>query len=77
MRRLKRGIYRNVPDNINQYYQRLSLPSLLVTGSHSDVCIPAFLRTFVKKSNIEHLCFEDGGHMFPFEKTTASSKDYY
>ena len=62
------SIYRNVPDNINQYYQRLSVPSLLVTGSHSDVCIPAFLRTFVKKSNVEHLIFEEGGHMFPLEK---------
>jgi pimeloyl-ACP methyl ester carboxylesterase len=32
------------------------------------VCIPAFLRTFVKKSNVEHLIFEEGGHMFPLEK---------
>ena len=71
---IEASIYRNVPDNINQYYQRLSVPSLLVTGSHSDVCIPAFLRTFVKKSNVEHLIFEDGGHMFPLEKPQLVAK---
>ncbi|MFT5925139.1 MAG: pimeloyl-ACP methyl ester carboxylesterase [Paraglaciecola sp.] len=68
------SIYRNVPHNINQYYQRLSLPSLLITGSHSDVCIPFFLSSFVKKSNVEHLIFEDGGHMFPLEKPQQVAK---
>jgi pimeloyl-ACP methyl ester carboxylesterase len=71
---IEASIYRNVPDNINQYYQSLSVPSLLVTGSHSDVCIQAFLRTFVKKSNIEHLIFENGGHMFPLEKPQRVAK---
>jgi len=65
---IEASIYRNVPHNINQYYQRLSVPSLLVTGSNSDVCLPSFLATFVKKTHIEHLIFEDGGHMFPLEK---------
>jgi pimeloyl-ACP methyl ester carboxylesterase len=32
------------------------------------VCLPSFLATFVKKTYIEHLIFEDGGHMFPLEK---------
>lgn len=65
---IEASIYRNVPHNINQYYKRLSVPSLLVTGRHSDVCIPALLATFIKKSKMEHLIFEDGGHMFPLEK---------
>jgi len=65
---IEASIYRNVPHNINQFYQRLSVPGLLVTGSHSDVCIPSLLGTFVKKSKIEHLIFQEGGHMFPLEK---------
>jgi pimeloyl-ACP methyl ester carboxylesterase len=68
------SIYRNVPHNINQFYQRLLVPGLLVTGSRSDVCIPSFLSTFVKKSKIEHLIFKDGGHMFPLEEPQPVAK---
>jgi pimeloyl-ACP methyl ester carboxylesterase len=71
---IEASIYRNVPHNLNQYYKRLSVPGLLVTGSNSDVCIPAFLKTFIKKSNIEHLIFEGGGHMFPLEKPQQVAK---
>jgi pimeloyl-ACP methyl ester carboxylesterase len=71
---IEASIYRNVPHNINQFYQRLSVPGLLVTGSHSDVCIPSLLGTFVKKSKIEHLIFKDGGHMFPLEKPQLVAK---
>jgi pimeloyl-ACP methyl ester carboxylesterase len=71
---IEASIYRNVPHNINQYYKRLSVPGLLVTGSNSDVCLPTMLRTFIKKSNIEHLIFEDGGHMFPLEKPQQVAK---
>jgi pimeloyl-ACP methyl ester carboxylesterase len=71
---IEASIYRNVPHNLNQYYKRLSVPGLLVTGSHSDVCIPSMLGTFVKKSNIEHLIFENGGHMFPLEKPQQVAK---
>lgn len=71
---IEASIYRNVPHNINQYYKRLSVPGLLVTGSHSDVCIPSFLTNFIKKSNIEHVIFQDGGHMFPMEKPIQVAK---
>ena len=71
---IEASIYRNVPHNINQYYKRLSVPGLLVTGSDSDVCTPSFLATFVKKSKIEHLIFEGGGHMFPMEKPQQVAK---
>lgn len=71
---IEASIYRNVPHNINQYYKRLSVPGLLVTGSHSDVCIPSFLATFIKKSKIEHFVFEDAGHMFPLEKPKQVAK---
>lgn len=71
---IEASIYRNVPHNMNQYYKRLSVPGLLVTGSHSDVCIPSLLGTFVKKSEIERLVFEGGGHMFPLEKPHQVAK---
>jgi carboxypeptidase C (cathepsin A) len=32
------------------------------------------LSSFVKKSNVEHLIFEDGGHMFPLEKPQQVAK---
>jgi pimeloyl-ACP methyl ester carboxylesterase len=71
---IEASIYRNVPDNLNRFYKRLSVPALLVTGSHSDVCIPAFYSTFVKKTKIEHLIFQEGGHMFPLEKPQQVAK---
>lgn len=71
---IEASIYRNVPHNLNQYYKRLAVPGLLITGSHSDVCIPSFLATFLKKSKIEHLIFEEGGHMFPLEKPKQVAK---
>jgi pimeloyl-ACP methyl ester carboxylesterase len=71
---IEASIYRNVPHNINQYYKRLTVPGLLVTGSDSDVCIPSLLATFVKKSKIEHVIFEGGGHMFPMEKPQQVAK---
>jgi pimeloyl-ACP methyl ester carboxylesterase len=71
---IEASIYRNVPHNINQYYKRLAVPGLLVTGSHSDVCIPSMLGTFIKKSKMEHLVFEGGGHMFPLEKPQQVAK---
>ena len=40
---------------------------LIVTGGNSDVCVPAFLSTFIKKSKIEHMILPDRGHMFPLE----------
>ena len=71
---IEASIYRNVPHNLNQYYTRLSVPGLLITGSHSDVCIPSLLSTFVKKSKIEQQIFADGGHMFPLEKPQQVAK---
>ncbi|AGH46142.1 alpha/beta fold hydrolase [Paraglaciecola psychrophila] len=71
---IEASIYRNVPHNINQYYNRLSVPGLLVTGNRSDVCIPSLLGTFVKKVNIEHQIIEDAGHMFPLERPQLVAK---
>jgi pimeloyl-ACP methyl ester carboxylesterase len=65
---IEASIYRNVPHNLNRYYTKLKVPSLLLTGSNSDVCTPAFLKSFIKKSNIEQQLVKGGGHMFPMEK---------
>jgi pimeloyl-ACP methyl ester carboxylesterase len=64
---IEANIYRNVPHNINKYYKRLQVPALLVTGGNSDVCVPALLSTFIKKTKIEHMVLPDRGHMFPLE----------
>lgn len=60
-------IFRNVPHNINQFYAKLKVPSCLVTAQNSQVCTPAFLKHFIKKTNIEHIVVPDLGHMFPLE----------
>ncbi|WP_299078474.1 alpha/beta hydrolase [uncultured Paraglaciecola sp.] len=65
---IEASIYRNVPHNLNKYYQRLSVPGLLLTGSNSDVCVPALLGSFVKKTKIEQKVFAGHGHMFPLEQ---------
>jgi pimeloyl-ACP methyl ester carboxylesterase len=64
---IEADIYRNVPHNINKYYKRLQVPALLVTGGNSDVCVPAWLSTFIKKTKVEHMVLPDTGHMFPLE----------
>lgn len=60
-------IYRNIPHNLNQYYKRLKVPALIVTGGESEVCIPALLSTFIKQTKIEHMVLAGRGHMFPLE----------
>jgi pimeloyl-ACP methyl ester carboxylesterase len=64
---IEANIYRNVPHNLNRYYKRLKVPALIVTGGNSDVCVPALLSTFLKKTKIEHMVLPDRGHMFPLE----------
>ena len=64
---IEANIYRNVPHNLNKYYKGLQVPALLVTGGKSDVCVPAWLSTFIKKTKIEHLVIPYRGHMFPLE----------
>jgi pimeloyl-ACP methyl ester carboxylesterase len=64
---IEANIYRNVPHNLNRYYKRLQVPALLVSGGKSDVCVPAFYSTFIKKTKIEHMVLPGRGHMFPLE----------
>jgi pimeloyl-ACP methyl ester carboxylesterase len=61
------NIFRNVPHNINSYNGQLKVPSLLVTGQYTTVCIPRLINPFVKATKIEHKRFANGGHMFPLE----------
>lgn len=65
---IEANIYRNVPHNINQYYKRLKVPALLITGENSDVCVPPLLSTFIKQTKIEQQIVKGAGHMFPLEQ---------
>jgi pimeloyl-ACP methyl ester carboxylesterase len=67
-------IFRNVPDNIHQYYARMTVPSCLITADNSQVCIPAYLNHFVKNTQIEHLRVPMAGHMFPLERPVEVAK---
>ncbi len=59
-------IFRNVPDNLDNYSGRLQCPALLVTGESSTVCMPAMRDVFIKQNELEHITTK-GGHMFPLE----------
>lgn len=65
---IEANIFRNVPSNINQYYNRVKCPALLVTGEHTTVCTARLIEPFIKGNKIEHSVFKQGGHMFPLEK---------
>ena len=61
-------IFRTIPDNLPAFAKRLQVPSVLITGKHTDVCIPVLRNPFLKSNSIiEHIEFAKGGHMFPLE----------
>ena len=64
-------IFRNVPHNIHRYYGRMTLPSCLVTAELSQVCVPANINHFKRKTGIAHQTFAGAGHMFPLEQPEA------
>lgn len=62
------NLFRTVPLNIHQYYGKLSVPSLLVTGENTTVCLPHRIKPFLKGNNSHHKIIAKGGHMFPLEQ---------
>jgi pimeloyl-ACP methyl ester carboxylesterase len=68
------NIYRNVPCNINQYYSKLKVPALLLTGQNSEVCVPQLIKSFVKNNQIQRKVIAGGGHMFPLEQPQKVAK---
>ncbi len=61
-------IFRNMPTNLAKFKQKLTMPSALIMGEHSDVSPAYFFKRFAKlNSNIE-LHSINAGHMFPLEK---------
>lgn len=70
---IEANIFRNIPDNINQYFGKLQCPAVLLTGDQTDVCRPRYLRNFIKGNNIDHKIV-NGGHMFPLEYPEQTAK---
>ncbi|CAI8236072.1 MAG: Uncharacterised protein [Glaciecola sp. HTCC2999] len=68
------GIFRHMPTNIHQYYQRCQVPSLLLTGSATNVTMPLFVKPFLKGNpSMEHSLVE-GGHLFVLETPTKTAQ---
>lgn len=61
-------IFRTVPTNIKEFYGKLTVPAVLVTGEKSTVCLPRLMSPFIKHNQIEHIQVSSGGHMFPLEQ---------
>lgn len=66
-------IFRTIPTHLHTLYGKVTVPSLLLTGTHTDVTMPFLRRGFLRKQT--NFCHEEvtGGHMFPLEhpKETA------
>lgn len=62
------NIFRTIPHNLPDFAGQLTLPSILVTGINTDVCVPVLRKPFLKRNPIvEHIEFAHGAHMFPLE----------
>ncbi len=61
-------IFRNMPTNLAKFKQKLTIPSALIMGEHSDVSPAYFFKRFAKLNNNIELHTINAGHMFPLEK---------
>ncbi|MFT6268217.1 MAG: pimeloyl-ACP methyl ester carboxylesterase [Alphaproteobacteria bacterium] len=62
------NIFRTIPHNLPTYAGKLRVPSVLMTGKNTDVCVPVLRKPFLKANpSIVHIEFEKGKHMFPLE----------
>ncbi|MEW9798644.1 alpha/beta fold hydrolase [Alteromonas sp. CYL-A6] len=64
------AIFRHVPHNLSSFSGKLRCPAVLVTGEHTNVCVPAMRNRFIKANKLEHTRLP-GGHMFPLEHPKA------
>ena len=66
---IEANIFRTIPHNLPSYKGKLRVPSTLITGKNTNVCVPVLRNPFLKNNSvIEHLELDFGGHMFPLEK---------
>ena len=69
-------IFRTIPDNLHKQYGRLQAPCYLLTGKHTEVCVPKLRNRFIKGNpTVTHKALNFGGHMFPLEKPTEIASD--
>lgn len=62
------NIFRTIPHNLPTYAGKLRVPSVLITGKNTDICIPVLRNPFLKANpSITHIEFKKGKHMFPLE----------
>lgn len=62
------NIFRTIPLDISRFYGKLTVPSLLVTGESTKVCVAKLIAPFIKRNHIRHMVLKKGGHMFPLEQ---------
>lgn len=62
------NIFRTIPHNLHSFSGQLKIPTSLITGRYTDVCVPVLRKPFLKANpSIKHIEFEKGKHMFPLE----------
>ena len=61
-------LFHNIPDDLNQLKDQLTVPATLVTASKGSVMTPALVRRFLRSFPIEHLSVDFGGHLFALEQ---------
>ncbi|MFT4655280.1 MAG: pimeloyl-ACP methyl ester carboxylesterase [Patiriisocius sp.] len=62
------NIFRTIPHNLPTYAGKLKVPSVLITGKNTDVCVPVLRKPFLKTNpSVTHIEFKKGKHMFPLE----------
>ena len=66
------NIFRTIPHNLPSFKGKLSIPSTLITATHTTVCVPVLRNPFIRNNPlIKHVEFDQGGHMFPLEHPLA------
>jgi len=71
--RVEAAVFRNIPHDLHRYTGQLACPATVITGSHTDICIPRLRNRFIRANNMSH-CEVTGGHMFPLEQPVDTAK---
>ena len=64
---IEANTFRTIPHDVTQFYGQLAVPSLLLTGSNTDVTFPLFQKHFLKGNSVFEHVEVPGGHMFVLE----------
>lgn len=71
--RVEAAVFRNIPHDLNRYTGELTCPSMIVTGTQTDICVPRLRNRFIRANKMAHAEVE-GGHMFPLEYPEQTAK---